>query len=56
MRDARPTTPLVDVRYAARELAPRYLCADCGGNDLACKHCDGAGWTPTGRVKAQVAP
>jgi len=47
--------PLDAVRYAARELAPRYLCADCGGNDLACKHCDGAGWTPAARVAALEA-
>lgn len=44
--------PLDGLRHAARELAPRYLCADCGGNDLACRHCDGAGWTPAARVKA----
>jgi hypothetical protein len=40
--------------YAARQFAPRYLCEDCAGRDPACKHCEGAGWEPEGRVRERL--
>ena len=40
--------------YAARQFAPQYLCEDCKGRDPACKHCEGAGWEPEGRVRERL--
>jgi len=40
--------------YAARQFAPQYLCEDCSGRDPACKHCEGAGWEPEGRVRERL--